>query len=96
MNNKLQDCFTSMKPVMPAVTERYEIRNTSFHTTTIKHKFAKCSLHYCLIKHLNSENCLTLLTENMNINSFYSFNLFVKNRILSSYQQQITICSYQQ
>ena len=43
MNNKILDCFTSMKPVMPAVTERYEIRNTSFHTPTIKHKFTECS-----------------------------------------------------
>ena len=27
MNSKLPDCFTSTKPVMSAVTERYEIRN---------------------------------------------------------------------
>ena len=57
-----------MKPVMPAVTERYEIRNPSFHTSNIKHKFAECSLHYCLIKQHNLENCLTLLTDKMNMN----------------------------
>ena len=50
MKNKLPDCFASMKPVMAAVTERCEIRNPSFHTPTINHKFAECSLHYCLIK----------------------------------------------
>ena len=29
-----------MKPVLPTSTERYEIRNLSFHTPAIKHKFA--------------------------------------------------------
>ena len=87
MNNKLPDCFTSMKPVMPAVTERYDIRNPSFHTLTIKDKFAECSIHYCLVKQLNSENCLTLLTYKVNMNLFYSFKVFIKNRILTSYQQ---------
>ena len=72
MNNKLPDCFTSMKPVMTAVTEPYEIRNPSFHTPKIKHKFAECSLHYCLIKQLNLENCLILLIDKVNMNSFYS------------------------
>ena len=73
MNNKLPDCFTSIKPVIPAVTERYEIRNHSLHTPNITYKFAKCSLHYCLFKQLNSENCLTLLTEKVYMNSFYFF-----------------------
>ena len=87
MNNKLPDCVTSIKPVMPAVTERYEIRNPSFHTPTIKPTFAECSLHYCLIKQLNSKNCLTLLTDKVNMNSFYSFKVLIKNRTLRSYQQ---------
>ena len=87
MNNKLPDCFTSKKPVMPIVTELYKIRNPSFHTPTIKHKFADCSLHYCLVQKLNSENCLTLLTNTVNMNSLYSFKVFIKNIILSSYQQ---------
>ena len=95
MNNKLPECFTSMKPVMSAVTERYEIRNPSLHIPTIKHEFAECSLHYCLIKQLNSENCPTLLTDKVNMNSFYSFKVFIKIRILSFYQQLIIFCSYQ-
>ena len=44
MNNKLPEHFSFMKPVLPAVTERYEIRNLSFHAPAIKHKFAECSL----------------------------------------------------
>ena len=61
-NNKLPAYFFFMKLVLPIVTERYEIRNPSFHTTGIKHKFAKCSLQYCLINQLNSDNCFALLT----------------------------------
>ena len=86
MNNKLPAYFSFMKPVLPIVTERYEIRNPSFHTPAIKHKFAECSLQYCLINQLNSENSFALLTDKVNLNSFYSFKVFVKSRIPNSYQ----------
>ena len=86
MNNKLPEYFSFMKPVLPTATERYEIRNPSFHTPAIKHKFAECSLQYCLINQLNSENCFALLTDKVSMNSFYSFKVFVKSRILNSYQ----------
>ena len=88
MNNKLPEHFSFMKPILPAVTERYEIRNPSFHAPAIKHKFAECSLQYCLINQLNSENCFALLTNKVSTNSFYSFKVFIKNRILNSYQNQ--------
>ena len=67
-----------MKPVLPVATERYEIRNPLFHAPAIKHKFAKCSLQYCLINQLNSENCFTLLTNKVSTSSFYSFDVFIK------------------
>ena len=88
MNNKLPEHFSFMKPVLPVVTERYEIRNPSFHAPAIKHKFAECSLQNCLINQLNSENCFALLTDKVSTNSFYSFKVFIKNRILNSYQNQ--------
>ena len=88
MNNKLPEHFLFMKPVLPAITETYEIRNPSFHAPAIKHKFAECSLQYCLINQLNSENCFALLTDKVSTNSFYSFKVFIKNRILNSYQNQ--------
>ena len=68
-----------MKPV---ATERYEIRNPLFHAPAIKHKFAECSLQYCLINQLNSENCFALLTNKVSTSSFYSFKVFIKSRIL--------------
>ena len=88
MNNKLPEYFSFMKPVLPVATERYEIRNPSFHAPAIKHKFAECSLQYCLINQLNSESCFTLLTNKVSTSSFYSFKVFIKSRILNSYQHQ--------
>ena len=88
MNNKLPEYFSFMKPVLPVATERYEIRNPSFHAPAIKHKFAECSLQYCLINQLNSENCFALLTNKVSKSSFYSFKVFIKSRILNSYQHQ--------
>ena len=67
-------------------TSIYQIKQSMFHTPAIKHKFAECSLQYCLINQLNSENCFALLTDKVNLNSFYSFKVFVKSRILNSYQ----------
>ena len=61
MNNKLPEYFSFMKPILPVITERYEIRNPSFHAPAIKHKFAECSLQHCLINQPNSENCFALL-----------------------------------
>ena len=84
--HKLPEHFSFLKPVLPAITERYEIRNPSFHAPAIKHKFAKCSLQYCLINQLNSEICFALLSDKVKTNSFYSFKVFIKNRILNSYQ----------
>ena len=74
-----------MKPVLPVVTERYEIRNPSFHAPAIKHKFAECSLQYWLMNQLNSENCFALLTDKVSMDSFYSLKVLIKSRILNSY-----------
>ena len=50
MNNKLPEYFSFMKPVLPVATERYEIRNPSFHAPAIKYKFAECSLQYFFLR----------------------------------------------
>ena len=86
MKNRLPEYFSFVKPVFPTETKRYEIRNPTFHTPAIKHKFAECSLQYCRINQLSSENCFALLTDKVSMNSFYSFKVFVKSRILNSYQ----------
>ena len=75
-----------MKPVLQVVAERYEIRNPSFYTSAIMHKFTECSLKYCLMNQLNSKNCFALLADKVSTNSFNSFKLFIKTKIFNSYQ----------
>ena len=57
MTNKLPNCFSSYKLVLPVVNERYEIRNSGFHLPVINHKFAEQSLKYCLLRQLNMGQC---------------------------------------
>ena len=59
--NHIPEYFSFMKPVLPVATDRYEIRNPSFHASALKHKFAECSVQYCQINQLNSESCFGLL-----------------------------------
>ena len=56
MNNKLPECFSTIKPKLPEIIEHYEIRNPVFHLSAIKHKFAENLLQYCLIKQINEEH----------------------------------------
>ena len=63
MNNKLPICFSSYKPVLPVVNERYEIRSPVFHLPVINHKFAEQSLKYCLIRQLNMDHCSNIIAE---------------------------------
>ena len=51
-----------MKPVLPQICSRYEVRNPVFHLPDIRHTFAEQSIHYCLIKQLNAENGSTITT----------------------------------
>ena len=54
MTNQLPAYFAIMKPVLPQVCTRYEIRNPVYYLPDIKHAFAQQSLKYCLLKHLNT------------------------------------------
>ena len=44
MKNMLPICFSFMKPTLPVICSRYEIRRPVFHLPAIKHKFEKQSL----------------------------------------------------
>ena len=61
INNKLPHCFSSYKPVLPVVNERYKIRNPGFHLPVINHKFAEQSLKYCLIRQLNKDQSSNII-----------------------------------
>ena len=47
-----------MKPVLPQLCSRYEVRNPVFHLSDIRHSFAEQSIRYCLIKQLNAKMVL--------------------------------------
>ena len=55
MSDPLPAYFTVMKPTLPQVCTRYEIRNPVYHLPNVRHTFAEQLLRYCLIKHLNME-----------------------------------------
>ena len=91
MNNKLPNCFSSYKPVLPVVNERYEIRNPVFHLPVINHKFAE---QYCLIRQLNKDHCSNIIADKVLRVSFYSFKVYLKNMIVGTYKElcEITKC----
>ena len=49
MNNQLLTYFSQMKPVLPKICTRYEVRNPMFHLPDIRHSFWEQSIGYCLI-----------------------------------------------
>ena len=91
MNNKLPDCFSTMKPKLPEIIEHYKIRNPVFHLPAIKHKFAENLLQYCLIKHINEEHSFSMMSDNVQRTSFYSFKVFIKHRVFDTYKSTYEI-----
>ena len=43
MNNQLPTYFSQMKPVLPVIWTRYEVRNPMFHLPDIRHSFGEQS-----------------------------------------------------
>ena len=76
MNNKLANCFSLYKPVLPVVNEKYEIRNPGFHLPVINHKFAEQSLKYCLIGQLNKDHSFIIIADKALRVLFYSFEVY--------------------
>ena len=91
INNKLPVCFSTLKPRLPEIVEHYEIRNQVFHLPAIKHKVAENSLQYCLIKLINEEPSFSMISDNVERTSFYSFKVFIKHRDLDTYKSTCEI-----
>ena len=91
MNNKLPECFLTMKPKLPEIIEHYKMRNPVFHLPAIKHKFAENLLQYCLIKHINEEHCFSMMSDKVQRTSFYSFKVFIKHRVFDTYKSTYDI-----
>ena len=66
-----------MKPILPQICSRHEVRNPVFHLPDIRHtcSFAEQSIRYCLIEQLNAENGSTISTGMVHTSSFPSCSI---------------------
>ena len=88
MSDQLPAYFTVMKPTLPQVCTRYEIRNPVNHLPNVRHTFAEQSLRYCLIKHLNTEGGYADLAHST---SFINYKIIIKNEMINNYSAVCTI-----
>ena len=84
MNNKLPPYFENMKPVLPRIYNKYDIRRPSFHLPLMKHDFAEQLLSY-QIRTLFNENGSTRFSSKVLTHSFSGFSYYLKNVIIDRY-----------
>ena len=60
MHNDLPLYFSAMKPTLPTVCRRHEVRTPMFHLPMIRHTFAEHSIRFCLINLLKQGYTLYL------------------------------------
>ena len=79
MDNTLASYFEIMKPELPRISDRYEIRKPTFHLRKINHEFAEQLLKYRLIVLLSNENRSISITAKVHTHSFEGFKLYIQN-----------------
>ena len=82
--------FSSMTPQLPVACAHYELGNPMSHLPTIKHKYARHSIRYCLIRQLNSEItwAITIEIKSMCFTTPYPrFKTRIKKKIIDSYKE---------
>ena len=80
-----------MKPTVPTVCSRYEIRVPVFHPPYIRHTFAEHSVRFCLINLLNKDTCSATIMHRVETDPFLSFQFYLKRQILESYKNACII-----
>ena len=90
MNNQLPTYFSQMKPVLPIICTRYEVRNPMFHLPDIRHSFGEQSIGYCLIKQLNAEEG-SLTTDMVLTESFLIYKVHIKRAVIDGYSDHCEI-----
>ena len=86
MHNNLSAYFSTMKPILPTVCSRYEIRALVFHLPYIRHTFAEHSVRFCLINLLNKDTRSATIMDRVDTDPFLSFEFYLKRQILESYK----------
>ena len=80
-----------MKPTVPTVCSRYEIRAPVFHLPYIRHTFAEHSVLFCLINLLNRDTRSATIKKRLD--PFPCFKFCLKRQILESYKIPISLLS---
>ena len=62
-----------MKPTLPTVCSRYEIRTPVFHLPYIRHTFAEHSVRFCLNYLLNKDTRSATIMDRVDTDPFLSF-----------------------
>ena len=91
MNNNLPAYFSTMKPILPTVCSRYEIRAPVFHLPYIRHTFAEHFVRFCLINLLNKDTRSATIMDRVNTDLFLIFKFYLKRQILESYKNAFII-----
>ena len=63
-----------MKPTLPTMCRRYDIRAPMFHLPLIRHTSAEHSIRYCLINLLNKDTRSTPIMERVDTDPYHKFN----------------------
>ena len=91
MHNDLPLHFSVMKPTLPTMCRRYEIRTPMFHLPMIRHTFARHSIRYSLINLLNKDTRSTSIMERVDTNPYHSLKFYMKGQVLELYQKKCII-----
>ena len=94
MHNNLPAYFSTMKPTLPTVCSRYEIRAPVFHLPYIRHTFAEHSIRFCLINLLNKNTRSTTIMDMVDTDPFLSFKFYLKRKVLESYKNACIIVNF--
>ena len=70
VHSDLPEDFLTMKPTLPTVCRRYEIRAPVFHLPVIRHTFAEHSIRFCFINLLNKDTRSIIIMERMDTDPY--------------------------
>ena len=70
VHNDLPSYFSAMKPTLPTVCRRYEIRSPMFYLPMIRHTFAEHSIRDCLINFSDTRS--TSIMERFDTDPYHS------------------------
>ena len=76
-----------MKPVLPIICTRYEVRNPMFHLPDIRHSFGEQTIYS---KKLNAEEG-SLTTDMVLTESFLIYKVHIKRAVIGGYSDHCEI-----